>query len=328
MPVEEGSRGFNRKRSVMWSAISVIFDRRLVCSAFTVVCPSLLWAQFTDPRTYDNSPVGINQLSLGYTYARANASIDYSLIIEGAKLNLNVGLLDYTRGVNFFNRFAWVEASVPLAGLEGAVNSTTVQGSAIGAGDSSFVFGALLKGGPALSLQEFSTFVPSTTLGASVTITAPTGLYNADKILNLGSDRWSFKPEIAVSHPFGPDHSWVIDVYGNAYFFTDNTSYHGREILRQDPLLGLEGHLSYSFSSSVWASVDTRYSFRGNTLVDGTDQDNSQRNFTLGSEVSVSLSPQHSLLFSFARALLHQNGPAYTTFALKYIYTWGRGVPP
>jgi hypothetical protein len=304
----------------------VIFDKLLVCCAFTVVgCPGLLRAQFTDPRTYSNNPVGINQLSLGYVYARANASIDSSLIIAGAKLNLNVGILDYTRGVSFFHRFAWVEASVPLAGLKGAVTGTTVQGSVTGAGDSSYVFGALLKGGPALSLHEFPSYEPTTTLGVSVTITAPTGLYHANRVLNLGSDRWSFKPEIAVSHPFGRNHHWEVDGYANAYFFTDNTSYHGREILRQQSIPGLEGHLSYSFTSSVWASVDTRYSFRGDTLVDGTDQDNSQRNFTLGSEVGVSLSPQHSLLFSFAKVLLHQNSPAYTGFAIKYIHTWGRG---
>lgn len=41
-------------------------------------------------------------------------------------------------------------------------------------------------------------------MGMSLTITAPTGLYDADKLLNLGSNRWSFKPEIALSHPFGP----------------------------------------------------------------------------------------------------------------------------
>lgn len=303
-----------------------IFDRFLICAAFTAVgCPGLLWAQFTDPRTYNNSPVGINQLSLGYAYARANASIDSSLIIAGAKLNLNAGILDYTRGVSFFHRFAWVEATVPLAGLKGAVTGTAVQGTATGAGDSSYVFGALLKGGPAISLEDFPTYKPTTTLGVSITITAPTGLYDAEKLLNLGSNRWSFKPEIAVSHPFGPSHNWEFDGYANAYFFTDNTSYHGREILRQEPIPGFEGHLSYSFTSDIWASVDTRYSFRGDTLVDGTDQDNSQRNVTLGSEVSVSLSPQHSLLFLFAKAVLHHNGPAYTDFAVKYIYTWGRG---
>jgi hypothetical protein len=285
----------------------------------------MLQGQFTDPRTYDNSPVGISQLTLGYGFAHANASIDSSLLVQGAKLNLNVGILDYTRQVNFFHRFAWVEASVPIASLNGAVTGTTVRGSVTGAGDSSYAFGALLKGGPALSVQEFPTYDPTTAVGVSVTITAPTGLYDADRILNLGSDRWSFKPEIAVSHPFGRNHNWEIDAYANAYFFTDNTSYRGREILRQEPLPGLEGHLSYSFTPAIWASVDVRYAFRGDTLVDGGDENDSQQDFTVGSEVSVSLSPRHSLLFVFAKALLHQNAPASTAFAIKYIYSWGGG---
>jgi hypothetical protein len=304
----------------------VVLDRLLVCAVFTVVgFAGLLRAQFTDPRTYSNSPVGINQLTLGYASAHANASIDSSLVIEGAKLNLNVGILDYTRAVNFFHRFAWMEASIPLAGITGAATGTTLQGSVTGTGDSSYEFGTLLKGGPALSLQDFPTYTPTTTFGVSLTISAPTGLYHADRVLNLGSDRWSFKPEIAISHPFGPNHNWKVEGYANAYFFTDNTTYHGQEILRQEPLTGLEGHLSYSFTSSVWASVDARYAFRGDTLVDGMDQHNSQQDATVGSEVSVSLSPKHSLLFLFAKALLYQNAPASTNFAIKYIYTWGRG---
>jgi hypothetical protein len=156
-------------------------------------------------------------------------------------------------------------------------------------------------------------------------MTAPTGLYDANKILNLGSDRWSFKPEIAVSHPFGPNHNWELDGYANAYFFTNNTTYHGRQVLRQEPLTGFEGHLTYSFTDSVWASVDARYAFRGDTLVDGVDQHSSQQMITVGSEVNVSLTPQHSLLLLFAKAMLYQNAPASTGFAIKYIYTWGRG---
>jgi hypothetical protein len=302
------------------------FDRVLVSAVLIVVaCPCLLQAQFTDPRTYSNSPVGLNQLTLGYGFAHANASIDASLVIQGAKLNLNVGILDYERNVSFFHRFAWVEASVPIAGLNGAVTGTAIQGSVTGTGDSTYVFGTLLKGGPALGVQEFSTYVPTTTLGMSVTITAPTGLYDANKILNLGSDRWSFKPEIAVSHPFGPNHNWEVDGYANAYFFTDNTTYHGRQILRQDPLTGLEGHLSYSFTDNVWASVDARYAFRGDTLVDGVDQNSSQQIATVGSEVSLSLTPRHSLLLLFAKAVLYRNAPASTAFTIKYIYTWGKG---
>src|SRR5215831_7082112 len=83
-------------------SLFVVLDKLLVSAALNVVGgPGLLWAQFTDPHTYNNSPVGINQFTIGYACAQANASIDSSLIIRGAKLNLNAGILDYTRGVSF-----------------------------------------------------------------------------------------------------------------------------------------------------------------------------------------------------------------------------------
>src|SRR5262249_18373312 len=151
------------------------------------------------------------------------------------------------------------------------------------------------KGGPALNFAEFAAYKPTTTVGASLAITAPTGLYHTNRILNLGSDRWSFKPEIGISQPFGPDQKWQVDVYANAYFYTDNTAYHGAEILRQQALPGFEGHISYAFIDNLWASLDTRYSFRGETFVNGMTQNNPQKNFTLGSEVNLSLNPQNTL---------------------------------
>lgn len=107
--------------------------------------------------------------------------------------------------------------------------------------------------------------------------------------------------------------------------FTDNTSYHGREILRQQPLPGLEGHVSYFLVDNIWASIDALYSFRGGTDVNGVNQNNAQKNFALGTDVNVSLNPQNSLVFQFAKALVHQNGPAITGFAVKYSYSWGKG---
>jgi len=193
-------------------------------------------------------------------------------------------------------------------------------------GDSSYSLAMLLKGGPALSVAQFEHYEPTTTLGASLTITAPTGLYNPNKILNLGSDRWSFKPEIALSHPFGPEQKWVFDCYGSVYFYTDNTTYHGKELLRQEPLPGVEGHISYSFNGSIWASLDTRYSFRGTTIVDGVPQNNAQQNFILGTEVNVSLNARNSLVFEFAKAPVHNNGQALTGFSVRYDYTWVRST--
>jgi hypothetical protein len=299
--------------------------KRLIFVWFVLVIlrtPDQAHAQFTDPHTYDNTPAGTNQIELAYAYARANASIDTSLIVTGARFNLNQGTITYTRYFGFLHHLAWVEAGVPLAGLNGSISGTNIQGSTTGAGDSSYLLGALLKGGPALSAAEFANHKPVTTVGMSLTITAPTGQYDPTNILNLGSDRWSFKPEIAVAHPFGPEQKWKVEAYANSWFFTDNTSYHGREILRQHALPGLEGHFSYSFIDSLWASLDARYSFRGVTYVNDVNQSNAQQNFSLGSEVNVSLNPRSSLVFVFDKALVHRNGPALSGFTVKYNYSW------
>jgi len=282
-------------------------------------------AQFADPRLYTNSPVGTNQIELLYAYARSNTSIDSSLIVGGAKFHLNQGVVTYTRYFGLKDHLAWVEPSLPIAGLSGSISGTNISGSVTGTGDSSYQTGMLLKGGPALSVAEFESYKPTTSIGVSLTVTAPTGKYDENKLLNLGTARWSFKPEIGVCQPFGRAQRWEIDAYANSYFFTDNTTYRGIEILKQRPLPGLEAHLSYSFNDAVWASVDTRYSFRGDTLVSGVGQNNGQRNFIVGSEVNVSLNPRSTLVFVLAKAAVHHNGPSITGFSVRYDYTWGKG---
>lgn len=297
-----------------------------ICFALSIFYnPYTVRAQFTDPRTYQNAPVGVNQLELGYAYDRSNSSIDTSIIVTGAKFNLNEGIVDYTRYFGFFQRTSWLESALPIAGLGGSISGTNIAASATGTGDSEYQVATLLKGGPALSPEQFADHKSTATIGVSFSFTAPTGLYNASKLLNLGSDRWSFKPEVAYSQPFGAGQKWELDVYGNAYFFTDNRSYHGVEVLRQEPLPGIEGHLSYSFTGNLWASLDTRYSFRGDTLVNGLSQNSSQQNFILGSELNLSINAKNALIFTFAKALVHQNGPTATGFSVRYDYLWGRG---
>jgi hypothetical protein len=283
------------------------------------------FAQFSDPRNYQNTPVGINQLELAYAYARSNTSIDTSFIVAGAKFNLNQGVIDYTRYFALLHRTAWVEANVPIANLSGSITGTDIAGSTVGAGDSGYTAGILLKGGPAFSPEQFANAKTVTSVGMSLSMTAPTGQYDANKLLNLGSDRWSFKPELAISKPFGPEQRWVFDGYANSYFYTDNRSYRGAEVLRQRALLGLEGHISYTFNNAVWASLDTRYSFLGDTTVNDVNQDDRQRNFIVGSELVVSANSRNSFTFEYAKAVVHRNGPSIGGFAVRYDYTWGNG---
>jgi len=303
-----------------------MYKRFVICLALSILSfPNTGLAQFTGAHHFDNTPVGTSQLELSYAYANANASIDTSLIVSGAKFHLDQGTVNYTRYFGLMRHLIFVEGSVPLAHLSGSIAETNVRGAISGAGDSTYSIAALLKGGPALSARQFQGYRPTTAMAISLTVNAPTGQYNPNILLNLGSGRWSFKPELAISHPFGPENKWQCDVYAHAYFFSDNTSYRGKEILRQDPLPGLEGHISYSVLDRLWVSTDFLYAFRGTTFVNGVDQNDAQETVFLGTEASLSLNPQHSVALQFSKAIVHQNGPALVGFTVKYNFTWGHG---
>jgi hypothetical protein len=131
--------------------------------------------------------VGLNQLEVTYAYSQTNTSIDPAIVIAGAKLNLNQTSIGYTRYFSLFHRMAWVEPSIPIAVLNGSISGTNVSGSVSGAGDSNYEMAVLLKGGPALSVAQFTKYKPTTTVGVSLAVTAPTGLYSPDKVLNLSA---------------------------------------------------------------------------------------------------------------------------------------------
>lgn len=72
------------------------------------------------------------------------------------------------------------------------------------------------------------------------------------------------------------------------------------------------------------ASLDTRYAFRGETVVDGVAQSNSQENLTIGTEVHWLPNSHNSLGLVLAKAVVHRNSQAYTGVVIKYVYSWGK----
>ena len=52
-------------------------------------------------------------------------------------------------------------------------------------------------------------------VGASLLVAAPTGQYYPNKLINLGTNRWAAKPEVALSYPLGP--RWLLDAYAGVW---------------------------------------------------------------------------------------------------------------
>ena len=64
-------------------------------------------------------------------------------------------------------------------------------------------------GAPALTAAEFKDYRQDFILGASLRLTAPLGQYDSDKLVNIGTNRWSLKPEIGFSKAFG---RWTVEL--------------------------------------------------------------------------------------------------------------------
>src|SRR5215831_3351044 len=132
-----------RNRLFAWCVLALLYN------------PDQARAQFTDPHQYDETPVGVNQIEAAYAFVHGNASIDTSLAIPGASLDVNQGAAAYTRYFGLFDRLVWAEVAVPVAHLAGSITNTRIAGSTSGAGDSSYALAMLLAGGPALSGAQF-----------------------------------------------------------------------------------------------------------------------------------------------------------------------------
>jgi hypothetical protein len=74
----------------------------------------------------------------------------------------------------------------------------------------------MLKGGKALAPKEFAARKPEALIGASVLVVVPTGQYDPQRLVNPGTNRWAFKPEIGISKPIN---RWTFEAMGGAWFF-------------------------------------------------------------------------------------------------------------
>ncbi|WP_172842599.1 transporter [Bradyrhizobium erythrophlei] len=124
-------------------------------------------------------------------------------------------------------------------------------------------------------MKDFASYRQDLIVGMSLQVSAPLGQYDNSKLLNLGNDRWSFKPELGISKAWGP---WTFEVAPSVTIFSDNTDFFGGNIFAQAPIYAVQAHILYTFQSGVWMALDGIYFTGGHTTLNGVKGDNEQRN--------------------------------------------------
>lgn len=295
----------------------------VLSSLFVLVCP--LFGQELEPGAYSVSPVGVNIVVLANNLSAGDLSFDPAVPIEEASATLNTTVLGYVRTLNVLGRSGNVGIVLPytFGNLEGRYLGEFQMVSRSGLRDPSVRYAVNLYGSPAMNLKEFSGHRRKTNLGASLALIAPLGQYDPAKLINVGTNRWSFKPEVGLSHALG---RWTLEAYAGVWLFTDNKNFFNGKLRQQKAIGSSQVHVIRTFRPRLWASFDANFYVGGRTTIDGKLNSDLQRNSRLGATFAIPLAPRQSLKFAYSRGARTTVGADFDSLTLSYQFLWGGGL--
>ena len=297
----------------------------LFCFGFGVSFIKLS-AQDLDPRAYFWVPKDATVLLTGYGYSRGDIVTDATVQIQDVKANLHVGSLGVAHSFSFFGMTSQVLVVAPYSWAKASGEVSEKKESILRNGfmDVRMRWSVLFYGAPALSLQDRMKVKQKTVLGASINVVAPTGQYFSDKLINLGTNRWSVRPELALSQSLGK--GWYIDLYSGVWFFSDNKDFYpGKSLRTQNPLGTFQAHLSYNINDLLWVALDATYYVGGTSYVNEINDDNRQSNSRIGLTAAIPTSKSSTLKIAFSTGAVVRIGQDFDTFSIGWSKTWFKG---
>lgn len=284
-------------------------------------------AQSMEPRAYTNAPVGMNFLIAGYNYMQGGVLLDASVPLTDVDVRIHSLILAYSRMLDLWGRSGSIGVVLPYAWLSasGTLESTGKSGkrTVSGPADPALRFSVNLYGGPALTLEEFKNYRQDTIVGLGFVVTAPLGNYDSSKLVNIGTNRWSFKPELGVSHALG---SWSFEAITGVTFFTDNNDFFGGHKLASDPIYSFQAHVIYNFESGIWVALNGTYYTGGGSTLDGAELDNRLSNLRWGLTVALPVNRYNSVKLFANRGAYTRIGGDFDTVGIAWQVRWGAGL--
>ena len=284
------------------------------------LAPVLLMArsaagQELEPRAYSPSPSGTTFVVVTATRSAGGVFTDPSTPLTDAEAE--VGILGLGAGHVFalMGRSALVMGLVPVTwgAAAGSIGEDRYEANRRGPADPRIKLSVILAGSPPMSPAEFARRSRRPILGSSITVVAPLGQYDSTKLVNLGSNRWSFKPEVGVSLPAG---RWTVDAYAGVWFFTDNDAYYpGTSCRHQDSVFAVQGHVSYTLGRRAWAAVNATWYTGGQLSVDGTKAADPYRNTRVGATVAIPVGTRQSLKLAYSAGAATRAGADFRTLS-------------
>ena len=278
-------------------------------------------AQELEPRAINNLPLGTNFVIAGYNYAQGNLLMDPALPIEDLNSNIHSGLLGYVRSIRFFDLSAKVDMVIPyvLGDWQGSIDDNSGFRTQNGFGDLRLRFSFNFLGSKAMNIAEFKNYKPENVSGISIQIIVPTGSYDPEELINIGSNRWVIKPQWGYARNLD---KWIIESYVGIWLFSKNTNFLNGNELSQKPLYTFKVHVIRELPKNMWLALNLGYGIGANTELNGITRDTEISSARLGLIYALPIAQKHTLKFAYNSGIRFKRGPDFDAISLAYQYIW------
>jgi len=257
------------------------FVRGCFLFQFLFLLTSSCLGEELEPRQWAHLPIDTNFFGGGYAYTKGNIDFDPVLKIENGEMDMQTWAAKYIRTFELLEKSARIDLlqAYQDGRWTGLLDGVPTSVKRSGWFDTNVRFAINLYGSPPMKGKEYATYRAAseveTIVGAGLSVQLPTGDYMDDKLINLGTNRFTFRPQLGVVHSWG---NWSLETTGLVALYTDNNEFFNGKKLEQDPLYIIHSHLIYIFRPGVWAGASAGYDYGGRSTVDGTRKDDRRQN--------------------------------------------------
>lgn len=275
-------------------------------------------AQELEPRAFSPGPTGLNIVAVVGSHSSGDLVFDSSLPLKDVTSSVSTLGAGYQRFFGLWGKTAKfaVLANWATGDAQGYVQSQYHERHFVGFSDPRIAFSYIFLGAPAMTGEEYAKYRPDTLAGFSASISPPVGAYEKNRLLNVGTNRWTLRTQLGLSKYV---QRWTFEgIAGGQFFSTNNDYFPGASKQEQAPILSLQAHCAYTVRRQMWVAASATYYRGGAPTIDGVEGAGFQSNSRYGVTASMPLFRSQSLSMNYSRGLAVRAGSNYDTI----IVTW------
>lgn len=281
-------------------------------------------AQDLEPRAFSNSPLGMQFFVTAFGETRGKVNLDPALPIDNLGMESQFGLVAWAYSLGIAGQSAKFDVVVPYSTLDahGLVFGNPRTRHVSGFGDPALRLSMNFIGAPALTMEEFAGYKQDLIVGGSLRLGLPIGQYDEDRLINIGSNRWTLRPEVGVSKAIGP---WTFELSPGVTLYSKNDDFFGGQRREQDPICSMQAHVSHTFSPGCWVAIDAAGFDGGRTTVNAIPNNDQQEGFRFGLTFALPLSRHQSLKLYALQGYDTTMERDLNAYGIAWQYRWGGG---